>query len=243
MDKAKGKALAAYLICALFSVFSATALLLILIGLHKKFSFFTVVSGGRLFFYLLMVLLPLIVGVLLIVFYRKVGKRTKTTLFALLATSVVISFVFIIAFLIMPPCASETNNPENYLIFDESCPASDITYNGLLPSEIPSECENVRYFYTYSNYPDLHYDVFAQWSLPREKYNAEKERLVSLFPESEVETIGDYSVVFISDEKKTTLDHIAFAFNDKNFTVRYMVSYIENVDVNGIAPYYEGLAW
>lgn len=242
MDKAKAKSVASFVICALFSLLSAVTFVMIQIGLHKRFSYFTVISVGRMVLYSLMVLLPFIVGVLLIVFRSKIGKKTKISLYALLALSVILSFVFTIAFSVMPPCASETNKRENYLVFDEDCPAYYIPYKGMFPKQIPSAAENVQYYYTYRNYPDLSYDIFAQWTLPRAEYNAEKTRMIELFPDAVVEETGDFNVVYVSDEKKTTLDHVAFAFNDKTFTFRYMVSYIENVDVNGLEPYYERLS-
>lgn len=243
MEAPKKKSPIPYIICALLSAAGLVAYMLVLIGLHRQFSCFKVISPGRMIFYSLMVLLPTVVGVLMIVFYKRFGRKTKTVLFALLATSVVLSFVFLIAFSIMPPCASVTSDAGNYLVFDKDCPAYFITYGDMFPGQIPSGAENVRYFYRYRNYPDLNYDVFAQWTLPRSEYNSEKQRLVSLFPNAEVEEVGDYCIVFLSDEKKTTLDHIAFAFNDKTFTFRYMVSYIENVDVNELEPYYEELVW
>ncbi|MBQ7654156.1 MAG: hypothetical protein IJS17_03690 [Clostridia bacterium] len=243
MEKPRGKALAATIVCVVFSLLSVSAYLLILIGLHRRFRFFEIVSGGRMFFYSLMVLLPLLVGVLVMLLYRHIGKKTKAALFALFATSVVLSLVFVIAFSIMPPCASVTTDTSDYLVFDESCPASSVSYNGLFPTRIPAEAENVMYIYRYYNYPDLCYDIVAQWRLPRAEYEAEKQRLFSLFPNKEVETIGSYSVVFISDEKKSTLDQIAFAFDDDAFTMRYIVSYIENVDINSLSPFYESYPW
>lgn len=243
MEMPRGKALIPYLICAAAATLNIIGFILLLVGLHKRFAFFAVLSGGKMFFYSLMVLLPLLVSVFLVVLYRKIGKKTRVALFALLATSVVISLIFVIAFSIMPPCGSETNKVENYLVFDESCPAYYVSYSGLFPQQIPKSAENVKYFYRYNNYPDLHYDIFAQWSMPREEYNAEKQRLISAFPNTEIEASEGFSMAYISDEKKSTLDHIVFAFNDKTFTLRYCVSYIEHVDINGFTPYYEELTW
>lgn len=243
MEMPKRKALIPYLICATVATLNIVGFILLLIGLHKRFAFFTVLSGGKMFFYSLMVLLPLVIGVCIVLIYRKISKRTKGALFALLATSVVISLIYIIAFSIMPPCGSETNRVEDYLVFDESCPAYYVSYSSLFPQQIPKSAENVKYFYRYNNYPDLHYDIFAQWTLPRDEYKTEKQRLVSAFPNAEIETSEGFNIAYVSDEKKSTLDHIVFAFNDKTFTLRYCVSYIEHVDINGFTPYYEDLTW
>ena len=243
MNLPKGKALIPYLFAFLVAFLNVVGFICLITGLHKRFAFFTVTSVGRMIFYSLMVLLPLFVSVVIILLYKHIVKKTKITLFAFLATSVIVSMIFVVAFSIMSPCGSLTKDPDNYLVLDESSPVYFVSYIDFLPKQIPASAENVSYLYRYSNSPDVHSDIFVQWTMPRDDYNAEKSRLLQNFPNVGVEQSGKYDVVYISDEKKTNLDHMGFAFSDSSFTIRYFVSYIEHVDINGLSPYYEDLTW
>ena len=58
-----------------------------------------------------------------------------------------------------------------------------------------------------------------------------------------ISTSENFDCLYISDEKKTILDHVIFAYNDSTLTLRYTVSYIENVDINENIPLYETYVW
>lgn len=243
MNSPKGRSLSTYIFCAVLSLPGALTFVLILVNLHREFMYFTVLSFWRMLFFCLFVISPLIAGSILFVLLKRIGKKTKAALFSLLVFFVFLSFVFTIAFSVAPPCGSFTDDEKNYLQFEESSPAYVLSSSSLFLKNIPENAENVDYVYQFYNYPDTRYDIFVSWSLPRDEYQKEKSRLFETYPNVTSEIFGDFDFFFICDEKKSTLDYMAFAFDDSSFTVRYVVSYIENVDINSLTPYYESKSW
>lgn len=243
MRSLRVKTLVTYIICAVLSLPSAVTLILIFVNLHRNYMYFTVLSAWRIFFFCFFVVSPLIAGSILFVLLRRIGKKTKAALFSLLVFCVLLSFVFTAAFSVSPPCGSFTDDEKNYLCFEQTSPAYALSSSSLFLKNIPENAENTDYVYQFYNYPDTRYDIFVSWSLPRDEYEKEKKRLLESYPNVTSEIFGNFDFFFICNEKKSTLDYMAFAFNDKNFTVRYMASYIENVDINSLSPYYESKTW
>lgn len=230
-------------VCLIVALINIAVFVLMTVNLHRLYTYFTVLSPFRMIFFSLMILLPFIVGITMAVIYLRIEKRGRIWGFASLFVSVIFSFIFMMSMSLVSPFGSQTDNSEDYLKFDEACAISTTAFSKLFPEEIPKNAENTKYFYRYHTYPDELYDVVAEWTLPREEYEREKNRVLSEYSSIMHNTYGEYKCVYISSEKKTDYDYIFFAYNDENRTLRYIVSYIDNVDINGLSPYYETLDW
>ena len=243
MRNLKKKKIIPRAICAVTALINVVVFVLMMVNLNRLYTYFTILSPFRMIFFSLMILLPLIVGVTMAIIYLGLEKRGRIWGFASLFFSVIFSFVFMMSMSLVSPFGSETDNKEDYLKFDEACAIGATAFSKLFPAEIPESAENVEYFYRYHTYPDELYDVVAEWKLPRKEYEEEKNRVLSEYGSIMHNTYGGYKCIYICSEKKTDYDYIFFAYNDESRTLRYVVSYIDNVDVNGLSPYYETLDW
>lgn len=241
--KLSGRTIVAYISLLTIALLNVITFVLIQINQRKTFQYYTVTSFGRLLFFSTMILLPALLCVIAVLLLKKTGRKTKITLFSCVGVSIIFSLVFLVANSIMPPCQSKTDDIKNYLKFDEQCPISQLSFKNFFSEEIPENAENIKYSYSFGIYPDINYDVFVEFSLPRDEYNKEKQRLIALNPNAHFSTSENFDCLYISDEKKTILDHVIFAYNDSTLTLRYTVSYIENVDINENIPLYETYVW
>ena len=110
MNSPKGRSLSTYIFCAVLSLPGALTFVLILVNLHREFMYFTVLSFWRMLFFCLFVISPLIAGSILFVLLKRIGKKTKAALFSLLVFFVFLSFVFTIAFFVVPLFGSFTDD-------------------------------------------------------------------------------------------------------------------------------------
>lgn len=242
-QKPRGKTFAAYISLIIIALLNIITFVLIKTGQHKIFQYYTVTSFGRMLFFSIMMLLPTLLSVVTLLILKKSGRKSKIAMLSCVGVSIMFSFVFAVANSIMPPCQSKTNDVENYLKFDEQCPLSQLYFDNFFLEEIPKNAENVKYSYSFGTYPDTNYDVFVEFSLPRDEYEKEKQRVINSHPNAIVGATENFDCLYISNEKKTTLDYIIFAYSDTTLTLRYAVSYIENVDINGMKPLYEHYIW
>ena len=164
-----------------------------------------------------------------------------------------------ISTMFIPMVYSETENPayylktdlyrnQNYKIFPMNVPGTSRVY-----SEDPAFAEgytsDTKYHYRYEDLIDPCEDVFAQWVLPKEAYDAEKERIFSEFASEIVytEQWGRWTCVSLTKEKMDyvpqTYEYILFAYNDETYTVRYIYSYSMDAGGTSVFPYFLSLDW
>ena len=236
------KKLLAITACSVIFVTNIAFFILLNIKLHKAYKYFTVLSYTKIIVFSILVLLPAFVS-LFSILYITFKKTFKKPFIVLLVISIIISFAFSIAMNNLPAYGSCTSDKNNYLKFDALCPLSDISYSDLLLPSIPEKAENTVYFYDFYLNPDTRYDVFLQITLPRAEYEKEKSRLLLNYPNVAIESYGNFDIAFISDENKTKLDEAGFGYSDEYLTIRYFISFIDNVDINNFVAYYKKLTW
>ena len=234
------KLIAGYIVTGLLSLVNIAAYILCIVNLNRNYKYFYITSPGRFLLYSFMMVLPFIAGLLIVLFLKKMSRKTRVIMYTVFGVSLALSVVFTVFMGIMTPCASRTEDPANYLKSDIN---SNTVFRGLFPEEIPKEAENIKYYYNFTEDPDRINEVFVQFTLPKEQYEAEKKRLAEKFHSNSSEQIANYVLIYLSSEDKTDYDYNFYAYNDFSCTLRYVSSYIQNVDVNGVEPYYASLKW
>lgn len=124
--------------------------------------------------------LPIVVVILLFIpeDYFKIGFYTVVT--ALFVSSIVLFYVFVNFQFLYPINISETNNYENYLIFDEIGMDSEVQkIKDIFPEAIPENAENIQYHYVAKPSTNSMY-VDAYWELPETEYIKEKTRIIRI---------------------------------------------------------------
>lgn len=91
------------------------------------------------------------------------------------------------------------------------------------PEKIPENSANQSYHYAYEDCYIFNVDtsILAKWDLPKDEYEAEKERVLSLYPDgiekfNEQSNLTDY---FIANVPSCTL---IFSYSDETNTVQYV---------------------
>ncbi len=141
--------------------------------------------------------------------------------------------------------------------------------DGPFPRNIPVGAENVKYYYRYySGFLEYEFDIFAEWKLSDWGFKDEVESNLFYFEKvpvhldtkdgtltyelqlkkREIIEKGDWKLIYYKNsdiDRKWTSDEggyyiSIFAYNEKNSTVRYIVS---SSDYGGYAPYYVSLEW
>ena len=192
-------------------------------------------------------------------------KYRKRRFRSFLAVSVAILLTFTTystatyATMFIPMVYSETDNPayylktdpyrnRNYQIFPLNVPTTSI-----VPGEDRSSPDgytsNTKYYYHHEDLIDPCEDVFAQWELPPEKYEAEKQRILTDFADEIVYTRqwGQWTCVSLTKSEMNhatqTYEYIIFAYNDSTNTVRYIYSYTMDAGGTSVFPYFLTLDW
>ncbi len=163
------------------------------------------------------------------------------------------------ATMFIPMVYSETDNPayylktdpyqnRNYQIFPLNVPTTSI-----VPGEDRSSPDgytsNTKYYYHHGDLIDPSEDVFAQWELPPEKYEAEKQRILTEFSDEIVYTrrLGSWMCVSLTqyemDNIPACYEYCVFAYNDATNTVRYIYSYTMDAGGTRVFPYFLTLDW
>ena len=160
-----------------------------------------------------------------------------------------------------PEVYSETASAENYLKIDDFTRGYYIDeIHDLFPASIPRSAvsEDSRWYppdkfpettkYYYKNHLCIGIDdtdIFAQWVLPDDEFEAEKQRIVNSGKVTRQELAGSWNCIYYdyyygddADETGTVLYVVMFAYNDKTNAVRYIIS--NNFDSE---PYYLSLDW
>lgn len=161
---------------------------------------------------------------------------------------------------------SKTEKEENYLQLDDFVERQK---SDVFPNAIPVQAERVKYYYRYySAFLEYKFDIFAEWTLPRNVFKDVVKSKLYYFEkvpvtinkeyndityelqlkEREVASKGDWNLIYYEDsdagrewESDEGGYHIViFAYNEKTKTVRYIDS---ESDYGGYEPYYVSLEW
>lgn len=147
----------------------------------------------------------------------------------------------------MPFVESETDDYVYYMVLDSYVVGKSAKeIHGMFPPYIPEyvyasddpEIENsIKYYYRYADVVDSEIDIYAEWRLPEDKFQAEISRVTEAFPDGEKINKGKYSCIVVKGNGIRL-----FAYDDESNTVRYCFFFRLDENVNPI-PYYEGLDW
>lgn len=155
-----------------------------------------------------------------------------------------------------PPVYSQTTNPIHYLRFDADFYGHYGSYwrddiCEIFPVVIPDSAtiendgnikypETTKYYYKYEMCIEEKYDLFAEWKLTEDEFNAEKDRILNKKEIVSITQKGDWECVFFTDNKVEDMFVTFFAYNDTTQTVRY----ISMSDIEGLlVPYYTTQEW
>lgn len=217
-------------------------------------------------------LIPIVLSIIVLFLYRKPqlnrkkkSKRRITALILLFAAFIVaVQPIGLAAINFLPPVYSETDNPTNYLVLGTYTRAHGDSIHSLFPATIPDSTvaedsrwfppdkfpETTRYYYHFQDVLDPCFDIYAEWVLPEEEYDAELQRIRTHYPDGPYEQVqwGNWVCYnYSSDllEEAAALDsysYIIFAYNDTTSTVRYIAA--QSVDWgDSIDPYFLSLEW
>lgn len=153
-----------------------------------------------------------------------VNKNQKTAIKAivwLLSSALIIVVLFYDCFfMFFGGFVSKTDDTENYLDFDD-CGLELNEYFELMPSEIPKNAENIVYSYEYTEAFFGGAYAYAEWTLPYEEYNAEKQRLTELlYPRIPYEIDGE--TIYLNSNSVIGIGQISL--NDSENKVSYYIS-------------------
>ena len=137
---------------------------------------------------------------------------------------------------------SETSDIKNYKKFD-SYVEIDQGINKLLPQEVPQSAQDISYYYRHAYCFDPDYDIYVEWTLPKEEYLKEKERVMSLFKEQDRKDLDKEdeftSYVISADDSdfESRYYYLIFEYSDDTNSVRYICSYCMDNAVD-MTPYF-----
>ncbi len=184
---------------------------------------------------------------------RKIDTGTSVSLLIIATIIFLPSLLLVCTFGPFTGC-SRTTNPENYLEVDIYIEQDIDKILKVFPGRIPSSLrskngidDSVEYYYYYENCMASEYKILAQWTLDEKEYlqaikNA-KENKPYIVSEK-----GNWTLLHFVFDSQTELSaeecirrdcySLIFAYNNKNQTVRYIVS----LDYSD-KPYYKELDW
>lgn len=184
-------------------------------------------------------------------------RRAVRDIIIILIIIVVSWFGSLFSFIpVLSPFAySQTEDANNYLVVDHGVRNWNEDIYSLFPAAIPesvieeysyyaSEFHNsVKYFYRYNNGFEVDFDIVAEWQLPDDEFEAEKQRAFEDIGEITHQSIkGDWNCIYYGDfdeANKQTYYFLIFAYNEQTSTVRYIISY----SLEEFEPYYLSLDW
>lgn len=117
--------------------------------------------------------------------------------------------------------SSVTENPANYLRFDEGAALTEKA-EPLFPKAIPEGAENVRYYYSYCRVQKSFFLARCEWTLPEASYAAERARIQTLTAGLErlsPEELGENEENTVAFEIDNTT---VVSYNDETRSVRYL---------------------
>lgn len=170
---------------------------------------------------------------------KKANRSLSTVLSVMLLPILFLAFWNTLLSPLVPNVYSLTQDYEDY---------SRISHHRLFPAYIPHSATDVEFFYRYRNAIDSDSDTVAQWSLPKEEYEAAKDFAINYTAEiTHQKEKGDWVCVYFDDynesggfiDCKGYYSYIIFAYNDSTNSVRY----IRSRSMWGGEPYYFSLDW
>lgn len=143
--------------------------------------------------------------------------------------------------MLAPPVYSETQDPKNYMIlgdeeayaptlqklFPTGIPASGVTEESLWDPPVEF-LDTTKYYYFRGDFIDPSFEIYAQWELPGEKMEEERQRLTAAFDGYELETEqrGSWNCLHFEDPMPgRSYDYLFFAWNEEQGLVRYVAAY------------------
>lgn len=194
-------------------------------------------------------------------------SSTKKSIRLLISTVIPISYIILLIFvyvflllILLFGAHSETEKPKNYMKLDSWIEErySEKLYE-FFPAVIPETAENdsIKYFYRHTYTLDPDFDIVAEWKLPEDEYN--KEKNIEIKDEYGILQRDDWTCIYYNalfEEKSDNIPDnifssygwndknyliVIFAYNDKEQKVRYCASYA--VDSYSTGPYYKSLDW
>lgn len=162
-----------------------------------------------------------------------------------------------------PVVYSETDDPDDYMVLGtEMQDAADYLLL-MFPHHIPEEAytegsnwysedrypETTRYYYRYADFIDTDFDIFAQWVLPEDAFEAEIHRVRNNLADEMVyeRQWGDWVCLSLTDadfgEVTNYYFHYFFAYNPKTHMVRYIYSHCQDGGGTYASPYFLTVDW
>ena len=219
---------------------------------------------------LLMTLVCLLpsVACLLLLKIKKNNIRAKTISFVGLVTCLILVLILYPATFVMclAVCdTSETTSLADYRQFDKKCYiTNDTIFLEILPEKPPFDIHSqsdlsahkAEYYYRFMWYMDPCSDTIVSWKLQQADFEAEINRVKSLFKKYEQEltengytisetTFGDFACIMYHrgaepfSQSSGIFTHCIFAYNEKTNAVRYIYSYSRDSTI----PEYVSLEW
>lgn len=217
-------------------------------------------------------LIPIVLSITVLLLYRRpqLNRKKKTkrriTAVILLFTAFIVAGqpIGLAAIGFLPPVYSETDNPSNYLVLGTYARAYGDSIHSLFPATIPDSAvaedsrwfppdkfpETTKYHYYFQDVIDPSFDIYAEWVLPAEEYDAELQRIRTYYPDGPNEQVqwGDWTCMsFTSQALEEAADashyyYLIFACNEQTNCVRYIASF--GMDTGKEAdPYFLSLEW
>ena len=216
-------------------------------------------------------LFPITVWIFILVRYRKPilnpKKRNKrlgwSVVLLILSIYIAVNPAGLGAINFMPPVYSQTHNPEDYMVIGTYVQDFGDSIRRLFPATIPNSAiaedahgwyppdkfpETTKYYYYFQDMFDPSFDLCAEWVLPTDEYEAEKERVAYYFPEGAAEEVrwGDWTCLNFGEDPMARASelgyyyYLIFAYNDRTQTVRYIAAYAMD---QYTPPHFVSLPW
>lgn len=170
---------------------------------------------------LLAMVLPLGLSLFLFFRFNSVKRVLKIALSVVTVIAILGSGFYSVLALPFVEVISTTDNISNYLNVDRP---NRKTYDLIFPANVPENSTNQSYHYGYEDCSPFDTSIYmlAKWDLPEDEYNAEKERIMSKYPEgisryNKQSQFTDYFVYYTGGNL-----NLIFSYSDDTNTVQYV---------------------
>ncbi len=218
--------------------------------------------------------IPIMAAVIILILYRKpeftAKKQKRRRLIANIALAIAmlvgIQPMGFVSLGFVPPVYSETDNPRNYLVLGTYPKMYGNDIYQLFPANIP-RCavtegsawyppdkfkDTTKYYYYFQHYIDPSFQIYAEWVLPKEEYEAELLRIQNMHPNGPVQQVtwGAWTCLsftndtLVHEEAKQLISYyyLLFAYNEQTGGVRYIASYSMDTGQED-DPYFLQIPW
>jgi len=163
--------------------------------------------------------------------------RIALVVIVVLSTPLFVGRTMLIGFI--NPFGSKTEDIGNYLVVDDYLSREDFR---IFPSAIPESATDVTYYYRYRYCVEADYDIYLEMRLSRDDFEAEKSRIVRMFPDVDVKPnerdakFTDYRVTY----KPSALSYYYtfVSFSESTLEVRYIIAGTVDSANGAIKPYF-----